>query len=613
MLRSLLVLLLLSTGVTNAQSQKYEFRGAWIATVANLDWPLGPGLSTAAQQSQLLTILDDLQSVGVNAVVFQVRSEADAFYDSPFEPWSYWLTGEQGRAPEPFYDPLAFAVEEAHARGMELHAWINPYRADRGSAYPNSADHVTNTHPEWILSFSSGIQILDPGLPEVRDRVASIVADIARRYDVDGIHYDDYFYPYPSTGFSGITNEDDATFAAHSRGFTNRGDWRRDNVNLLVGQIQDSLQTVRPDVVHGVSPFGIWRNGVPQGISGLDAYNVVYADAVAWLDAQDVDYVAPQLYWSSQRSFDADGDGDLDFNRQRFTTLAPWWASVSNDRHLYPGVATYRIGAPGYEADEVPTQLRFTRGMEGAQGTILFRARAGLTVGGLGLADSLQADLYRRPALTPSMGWKSQEAPRTPGTLSETWEGEDLTLTWSAPASGDAEARRYAIYRIPSPMPPTFPDALMNPEHLIAVSGETTITDRPVMASFPWTYVVTAVSTNSIESAPTNAVVVDGRAVANEPLAGGEASLLAPRPNPTAGQAQIVFSLAAPGRVSLRVLDVLGREVARLADDEIRQAGRQSIYWDGRTVSGGWAASGTYLVALETENGRLTQALTLVR
>ncbi|HMB92728.1 MAG TPA: family 10 glycosylhydrolase, partial [Rhodothermales bacterium] len=288
----LFAVILLNVVAPSASAQpeplaKYEFRGAWIATVINLDWPNSPTSSTQAQQAQLITMLDELKESGINAVLFQVRSEADAMYASEIEPWSYWLTGEQGVAPDPFYDPLAFAIEEAHKRGMELHAWFNPYRAVRGSGYPNAPSHVSVEHPEWILTLG-GLQVLDPGLPDVRDHNARVIADVARRYDIDGVHFDDYFYPYPPNQ---ITNEDDATFAAHNRGFTNRGAWRRDNVNLFVAQVYDSLQVIRPSASFGISPFGIWKNGVPSGITGLDAYNVIYGDAVAWLDAQIIDYV----------------------------------------------------------------------------------------------------------------------------------------------------------------------------------------------------------------------------------------------------------------------------------------------------------------------------------
>ena len=619
-MRPLLPLLAFTLLATAPEAQlsepgpKHEFRGAWVATVGNLDWPSRPGLSTAQQQAQLVAILDGLKTSGVNAVLFQVRTEADAMYDSALEPWSYWLTGAQGAPPDPFYDPLAFAVEEAHARGMELHAWLNPYRADRGSSYPNSADHVTREHPEWMLLFTrtgSRIQIFDPGLQESRDRVAEVVADIVRRYDVDGIHFDDYFYPYPPNQ---IGPQDANTFATHSRGFTDLGDWRRDNVNLMVAQVQDSVNALDPSVKFGISPFGIWKNGTPSGTSGLDAYGVIYADAVAWLDAQTIDYVTPQLYWSSQRAFDTNGDGTPDqFNQQRFTTLAPWWESVRNTRHLYPGLGAYRTGSVGYSAQEIPRQVRYTRTQPGIEGTVMFRVYDGILSAGLGLADSLAGDLYRHPALTPTMDWKSQDAPADPGPLASAWSGDRLTLTWEAGTGSDAEARRFAVYRVPGGAPADLGAALSDPTNLLAITGGTTLTDRPTEGS-EWSYAVTAVSTNSIESGPTNVVTVTGRAVSAEagPLA-PEAALLAPRPNPTRGAVQASFSLDRSARVTLRVVDVLGREVAVLLRDAPHAAGLHAAAWDGRAASGAAAPSGTYVLILDAEGARETRPVTVVR
>ena len=319
---------------------KREFRGAWIATVTNLDWPTGGaqgsgGNFTQLQKDELIFILDNLAAAGFNAVIFQVRTECDALYNSPYEPWSFWLTGSsaliQGAPPNPLYDPLEFAVAEAHKRGMELHAWFNPYRAVRPSTYTRAASHVSNTHPEWLLVFNyldvNGIartaKILDPGLPLVRDHVAMVVSDIVRRYDIDGIHADDYFYPYPEGTLTGVTNQDDLTFANYNPDGLARADWRRENVNKLLAQIRDSVQAIKPYVKFGMSPFGIWRPNNPSGISGLDAYNTIYCDAITWLQRKYVDYIAPQLYW-------AFGGG------QDYGKLQPWWADSANanGRHL---------------------------------------------------------------------------------------------------------------------------------------------------------------------------------------------------------------------------------------------------------------------------------------
>ena len=589
--------LLLAFGLTAAQAQapKQEFRGAWVASVANLDWPSRPGLPTDQQQTQLVRLLDGLKAAGINAVFFQVRPEADAFYDSPFEPWSYWLTGEQGAAPDPYYDPLAFAVEEAHQRGMELHAWLNPYRADRGSNYPKAPGHVTNEHPDWVLT-SGTVRVLDPGLPVVRDRIAAVVADIGRRYEVDGIHFDDYFYPYPPNQ---IRDQDADTFAEHPRGFTDLGDWRRDNVNLMVAQVQDSIEAVRPEAVFGISPFGIYRPGVPTGVTGLDAYNVIYADPLAWLAAETVDYLVPQLYWSSERVVNGS------FNQQRHTTLAAWWGSVRDGRHIYTGIAAYRAGQAGYDAEELPTQVRIARASDELQGSVFFRTYAGLLTGGLGLKDSLQTDLYRTPALTPTMPWRSLVAPEAPSDLRQAVPAEGVVpLIWDAPDESAVEPRFFAVYRVPQAEASDLATALQKAENLAGVTGETRFFDQPAVGLY--TYVVTSVSPNSIESAPSNAVEIE----VGTPTEPGAplAFALDAWPNPVASEATVSFTLRQPAAVTVRVVDALGREVARLLDREARPAATHTLTW-----APGGLGSGAYFVVLEADGERAARALTVVR
>ena len=334
-MKKLILFFILTISISLFAQPKREFRGVWVASVVNLDWPSSNTLSTQTQQNDLITLFDQMKANGMNAILFQVRSECDALYNSPYEPWSYWLTGQQGKAPSPYYDPLEFAVAEAHKRGIELHVWLNPYRAERQSGnYTTAVNHVTNTHPDWI--FQTGIaKILDPGKQAVRNHVTKIVMDIVRRYDVDGIHMDDYFYPYPPdnmTANSTYNKKDSATFANESRGIIDLYDWRRDNVNMLMKQLNDSIQSVKPYVKFGMSPFGIWKNGVPSGISGLDAYSAIYCDATTWLQQKTIDYLTPQLYWQIGGS-------------QDYSKLMPWWADSvkANGRHFYPGHAPYRI------------------------------------------------------------------------------------------------------------------------------------------------------------------------------------------------------------------------------------------------------------------------------
>lgn len=429
---------LIFTQTPLAQAPKRELRGAWIATVSKIDWPKSN--VPATQRQELTDMLDDLKSGGINAVYLQVRDECDAFYQSSLDPWSFWLTGTQGKAPSPFYDPLAFAVTEAHKRGMELHAWLNPYRAEVAiGAHATATTHVTRLHPDWVLTFTAdGMKLLDPGLAEVRNYVTSVVADIVKRYDVDGIHFDDYFYPY-----SGIANQDAATFNAHSRGITDIGNWRRDNINLLVAQVNDAILKARPHVKFGISPFGIWKSGVPAGISGLSAYSAIYADALAWLDAKTVDYVTPQLYWQF-------GGG------QDYAKLMPWWAEKAGagNRHLYTGNAAYRIPEWG-SSTGIARQVRANRENANCQGNIYFSA-ASLTRNLSGILDTLKRNLYASKALPPVMAWKDSVPPSAPVNLRYIASaGGKSSLQWDAPtmaADGDS-AFFYVVYKSKTAQP----------------------------------------------------------------------------------------------------------------------------------------------------------------
>jgi len=435
---------------------KREFRAVWIASVVNLDWPGAPGADPAVQRTELISILDAVKESGFNAVVFQIRPECDALYDSPYEPWSYWLTGVQGQAPFPYYDPLAFAVSEAHKRGMELHAWFNPYRAERSvGSYPISTEHVSKQHPDWTIQIGT-IKFLDPGLPMVREFVTDVVLDVVNRYDVDGIHFDDYFYPYPPNQ---ITNQDQETYNTYPRGFTNVGNWRRDNVNLLVAAIYDSIQAVKPHVKFGISPFGIWKNGVPQGTTGLDAYNVIYCDAVAWMQNQILDYLTPQLYWPF-------GGG------QDYELLLPWWAQQTNNRHLYPGQGAYRISSWS-DPSEMPDMIRLNRQTEHVYGSVFFRVKEGILDNPKGFNDSLKTNFYRYPALLPAMTWKDETSPNTPANLrfEPLADKEAPVLRWDLPetaADGDS-ASRYVIYRFAG-APPAAGD-MDNPANILGVAG----------------------------------------------------------------------------------------------------------------------------------------------
>ena len=600
----LLALLALAlTGGAAAQSSvppKQEFRGAWIATVLNLDWPSCRSCAPSQQQAELRTLLDGLQDAGVNAALFQVRAESDAFYASSIEPWSYWLTNEQGR--DPGWDPLQFAIDEAHARGIELHAWFNPYRADRGSEYPQAANHVTNVHPEWILDYGT-IKILDPGLPQVRDYVTSIVMDVARRYAIDGVHFDDYFYPY-----EGTTVQDSASFRVYGGPFNgNVANWRRFNTFRFVRQVRDSLAVARPDIAYGISPFGIWKTGVPAGISGMSAYDQIYCDAVAWMQNQLLDYLTPQLYWRF-------GGG------QDYGLLAPWWEAQRNGRHLYPGLGLYRADPSTnsgtlYAATEVPRQLRFNRATPGIDGSIYFRAKNLTVYASRGFADSLRTDYYRHPALTPTMPWKSQAAPGTPTDLMQIIpvtlvEPGQVQLVWTPPAAGDAPARFYAVYRLTPDEATDIPAALADATNLIAVTGDPQYLDTGVMIGDEVVYVVTAASANSVESAPSAPLALTVAPTAGEPgpaQADGLA-LSAPYPNPATADTRLTLTLDTPTAVTVRVVDALGREVAVLLRDQPLDAGRSVLAWDVSAMG-----AGTYFVVVEGDGARAIRAVNVVR
>ncbi len=494
--RVLILFEIVFTGIASAQlssTPKRELRGAWIATVTNIDWPTAPGLSVSQQQSQLISILDQLKSMGINAVFFQIRSESDAMYESNIEPWSYWLTGKQGMAPSPLYDPLQFAIQEAHKRGMELHAWFNPYRAlrDTTQSYDSpDPSHVTVKHPDWIL-LDGSTKYLNPGLQQVRDYVTSVFMDVVRRYDIDGIHIDDYFYPY-----NPITYQDTATFRLYNRGITNIADWRRDNVNLLIKEIHDSVNAVKPQIKWGVSPFGIWQPNYPKGITGLNAYNVLYANSIAWLQQRTIDYIAPQLYWPN-------GGG------QDYAKLMPWWAdsTSSNDRHLYVGQAAYQITS--WPAGEMEHQIRQNRSNGKVAGSIFFSTNS--LTGNLGhIADSLEQSYYRYPALVPQMSWKNTTPPNSPSNLKyDQIAASPAELQWDVPAptgSGDT-ASRYVVYRFSksNSLVSDFDSA----SNMILVTGENTA-DPPVpQGNGPTFYAVSSVDENNNESTPTGILRID--------------------------------------------------------------------------------------------------------
>lgn len=383
-----------------------EFRGAWIATVDNIDWPSEPGLPVEQQKKELKAMMDRAKSLNMNAIILQVRPAADAFYHSPFEPWSVYLTGKQGKAPEPFYDPLKFAVKEAHLRGLELHAWFNPFRAYHPSADGELApDHIKNLHPEMVVQYGS-YYWLDPGQERVQQYSINIIADVVRRYDIDGVHLDDYFYPYPLRKSNGehLTFPDTRSYGqqGQQKRIDDRDDWRRKNVNDFIERLNREIKLIDPHVRFGISPFGIWRPGHPQQIKGFDAFNRIYADARKWLQEGLVDYLAPQLYWPiEQRS-------------QSFPVLLEWWHQQNEkQRHLWPGIYTSKInsGSDAWPEREIEEQIEITQNHQGSTGSIHFSMKALMHH-----ADSVQvlSGMYPEEALVPATYWLSDTPPPQP-------------------------------------------------------------------------------------------------------------------------------------------------------------------------------------------------------
>ncbi|MEM1118024.1 MAG: family 10 glycosylhydrolase [Bacteroidota bacterium] len=384
-----------------------EFRGAWVATVANIDWPSTPGLSTAAQQAELIAILDRAVDLGLNAIVFQVRPMADALYNSPIEPWSAYLTGTEGERPEPYYDPLAFAVAEAHARGIELHAWFNPYRAGHpASVGRRSPSHISRQRPDLVRTYGEYMW-LDPGEPEAADHSMAVILDVVRRYDIDAVHLDDYFYPYPIERRGRRVQFPDAeSYArAQAEGETlGRDDWRRQNVDRFIERLYREVKAEKPHVKVGISPFGIWRPGNPPGIRGFDQYAEIYADARKWLDEGWLDYLAPQLYWS------------IESRGQSFPLLLDWWGSQNDEgRHLWPGLYDSRLlpDVGGYDIDEILDQVLLVRDDAEGTGTIHFSMKA-LMPEFTDLGDALVGGPYAEAALVPASPWLDDAPPEAP-------------------------------------------------------------------------------------------------------------------------------------------------------------------------------------------------------
>ena len=456
----LLLALFLATGV-GAQIQqqspypKREFRGAWIQAVNGQF----RGIPTEKLKQTLIDQLNSLQGAGINAIIFQVRPEADALYASQLEPWSRFLTGVQGQAPSPYWDPMQFMIDECHKRGMEFHAWINPYRVKTSLKSELSANHLYNIHPEWFVTYNNQL-FFDPALPESRRHICMVVADIVSRYDVDAIHMDDYFYPYPAKG---MDFPDDASFARYGGGFTNRADWRRSNVNILIQKIHETIRGLKPWVKFGISPFGIYRNekNDPLGskTNGLQNYDDLYADVLLWARNGWVDYNIPQIYWQI-------GHPAADYE-----TLVKWWAKNTENRPLFIGQSvmnTIQNADPKNPSmNQLPRKMALERAYQTIGGSCQWPASAVVENAGK-YRDALVQEYHKYPALVPVFDFMDDKAPGKVRKVKKVWTEDGYMLFWTPPKAKDEMDRavQYVVYRFGDKEKVNIDDA----SHIIAVT-----------------------------------------------------------------------------------------------------------------------------------------------
>lgn len=427
-------------------SNPKEFRGMWITTVKMIDYPSKRGLSGDNLKNELIAILDSCKALGINAIVFQIRPAADAFYNSPYEPWSEWLTGQQGRAPNPYFDPLEFLIVETHKRNMEFHAWINPFRAVATVSHAHICEaHITRQKPEWFFTYDIN-KYFNPGIPAVQDYLLKIICDIVKRYNIDGIHFDDYFYPYPVRDSENkiIPIPDYYTFEKYGKKFSDIGDWRRDNINKFVQRVHDSIKSIKPDVKFGISPPGVWRNkgNDPKGSEtlGLAAYDWIYADVLWWLKNKWVDYIAPQLYWN------------IGHKRANFSVLIDWWSKNAYGVDLYVGLFIHGIDATRQDPNwgnpnQIPNQMKLARSYPAVKGFIFYRYKS-FKDNPLGIKNYLKKDfksIEKNPnnnnfelIYIPKFAEKNDnsnkiidiEPPSTPVNLDFYRIENEITLTW---------------------------------------------------------------------------------------------------------------------------------------------------------------------------------------
>jgi uncharacterized lipoprotein YddW (UPF0748 family) len=457
-----LIFFVFATYTLCSQSNKRFIRGVWVATVTNIDWPTQKGLPAEIQKQEMIYLLDHVKSYNMNTIIFQVRPTADAFYKSRYEPYSHWLTGVQGQ--DPGYDPLQFTIEECHKRGLNIHVWLNPYRINNDTAGYNtySKDHIINKHPEWVVNYGKA-KYFNPGLDEVRKFTCDVVRDIVSNYDIDAIHMDDYFYPYK---IAGQEFPDSLTFAEHPRGFENKEDWRRNNVNLIIKEINETVKSVKPWVEFGISPFAVWRNKTedPRGsdTKAMTNYDGLYADILLWQEKGWIDYVLPQLYFN------------IGYPIADYAVLADWWSKYNYGANVYAGLAPYRVSKSAQQKEwhsskELIRQINRNMSDPNIKGEIYFSAKSLFNRPEVKLEKQLTKKEYKYLCISPENNRIKRIEPESPQDVSIQMADErNITLKWQR----GKDSKRFVIYKFKRNKPVNKD----NPEYIIAVTGLTELT-----------------------------------------------------------------------------------------------------------------------------------------
>lgn len=495
--KGLIIILFLLIFITAFGGNKREFRGVWIATVGNVDWPSKPGLSVEQQKEEYIRILEDLKKMNMNAVLVQVRPAADRFYATPaYEPWSKYLTGEKGK--DPGYDPLDFLIDEAHKRGMEFHAWFNPYRITTTKNEKIPEGHIAKQHPDWVIKYD-GKYYYDPGNPQAREFTENVIAEVVKTYNVDGIHMDDYFYPYPVRGKNGkdIPFPDGESYKKYGNGMS-LADWRRNNTNLFVRDLSRKIKAVKPFVKFGISPFGVWRNDNVDSTgsatrAGVQNYDDLYADIRTWINNRWIDYVVPQIYW--------------DFNKKvaRYDVLVDWWAKEVRGKgvNLYIGQGAYRLGdsKAWSNSDELINQVKYNRKYPEVQGSVFFGYDK-IKSNKLNVKTKLKQQVYNNKVLPPKVSSINTQAPDRVKNVAGKGYGDRVELSWEDTPTNSTTY--YAIYRATTPQ---FTDAVLL-DTVFKTNG-TRYIDSDVTDGRTYYYIVKPVDLTHNEGASSNILKIN--------------------------------------------------------------------------------------------------------